>query len=186
MRFPAIDLSSLNPQQQAVVDQITQGPRGGIRGPFLPLLHHPELAMRVQAMGEQLRYKASIPQSFIELVILVTARRWNCQYEWFAHSRIAHTTTDLPHEVIEAVRQRQRPQTATPEQLLAYDIACALHADGQLSDALFNAGVAAFGHSGVLDLIGTCGYYTMIGLVLNVAQIPLPDDAPVQYRLDRD
>lgn len=185
MRFPAINMDQLSPEQKALVDQITQGPRGGIRGPFLPLLHHPELGMRVQAVGEQLRYRASIDQSLIELAILVTARRWDCQYEWFAHSRIAHTTTNLPHEVIEAVRQRQVPATANTEQRLVYEVASTLHAEGRLPDSLYEAAIRAFGHQGLLDLICTCGYYTTIGMVLNVARIPLPDDADPQYCLDR-
>jgi hypothetical protein len=36
-----------------------------------------------------------------------------------------------------------------------------------------------------LDLVGTCGYYTTIALVLKVAQMELPPDAPAQYLLDR-
>jgi len=185
MRFPVINMDQLSPEQQALVDQISQGPRGGVRGPFLPLLHHPELAMCVQAVGEHLRYRASIDQSLIELAILVTAKRWNCQYEWFAHSRIAHTTTDLPHDVIEAVRQGKSPSSANAHQMLVYELASTLHADGRLSDDLFDSAVQAFGYPGVLDLISTCGYYTTIGMVLNVAQIPLPDDADPQYCLDR-
>lgn len=185
MRFPAVNMDQLSPEQQALVDQISAGPRGGVRGPFLPLLQHPELATRVQALGEHLRYRASIDQSLIELAILVTARRWNCQYEWFAHSRIAHTTTDLAHDVIEAVRQGMPPSSATAHQLLVYELASTLHTDGRLPDRLFNAAVQAFGYPGVLDLICTCGYYTTIGMVLNVAQIPLPDDADPRYCLDR-
>lgn len=185
MRFPMPDMNNLSPEQQALVDHIASGPRGGVRGPFLALMHHPKLAMRVQAVGEHLRYSASIDQSLIELVILTTARRWNCQYEWFAHSRIAYTSTDLTEDVIESIRAGRRPETATQEQKLAYDMAVSLHANGVLPDDMFAACQRMFGVQGVLDLICTCGYYTTIAMVLNVAQIPLPDDAPEQYQLDR-
>ncbi len=185
MRFPMPDLNNLSSEQQALVDRIVSGPRGGLRGPFLALLHHPPLAMRVQAVGEHLRYSASIDQSLIELVILTTARRWNCQYEWFAHSRIAYTSTDLADEVIESVRAGRRPETATAEQKLAYDMAMSLHSSGVLPDDMFESCQRMFGVQGVLDLICTCGYYTTIAMVLNVAQIPLPEDAPEQYLLDR-
>lgn len=185
MRFPSLDMNHLDPQQQALVDHIANGPRGGIRGPFLALLHHPQLAMRVQAVGEHLRFSASVEQELIELVILTTARRWNCQYEWFAHSRIAHTSTALTDEVIEDIRSGRRPETATDKQKLAYDMATSLHANGELSDEMFARCEQMFGVQGVLDLVCTCGYYTTIAMVLNVAKIPLPDDASAQYRLDQ-
>lgn len=185
MRFETLDMAQLSAEQQILVDQIAGGPRGAIRGPFLALLHHPKLASRVQAVGEHLRYNASVEQELVELVILVTARRWNAQYEWFAHSRIAHTSTSLSHEAIEDVRNRRRPTAATERQLLAYDMAVALHGDGQLSDDMFATCQAAFGVEGFLDLVCTCGYYTTIALVLNVAQMELPTDAPTQYLLDR-
>lgn len=179
-------MAHLSAEQQALVDQIASGPRGGIRGPFLALLHHPKLASRVQAVGEHLRYNASVEQELVELVILTTARRWNCQYEWFAHSRIAHTSTDLSETTIEDIRCARRPSDATERQLLAYDMATALHRDGQLSDEMFAKCEEQFGVQGLLDLTCTCGYYTTIAMVLNVAKSELPADAPVQYLLDKD
>lgn len=186
MRFDTLDMDNLSAEQKALAEQIASGPRGGIRGPFLALLHHPKLASRVQAVGEHLRYGASVEQELVELAILTTARRWNCQYEWFAHSRIAHTSTDLTDEVIEDIRQGQRPQSATARQLLAYDMATSLHADGRLSDELFAQCQQAFGVQGVLDLLCTCGYYSMIAMVLNVSDMALPADAQAPYLLDRD
>jgi len=185
MRFPLPDMTNLSAQQKAMVEHIAGGPRGGLRGPFLALLHHPELGMRVQAVGEHLRYNAEVPQSLVELVILVTARHWDCQYEWFAHSRIAHTSTDLGHDVIEDIRQGKRPENATPEQKLAYDLAVNLHRDGKLPDDLLKQCMESFGMKGLLDLVCTCGYYTTIAHVLNTAQIPVPDDADPQFLLDR-
>lgn len=183
MRFSQIDYEAMSVAQKDVYDQLAQGPRAGVRGPFLALLHHPDLAQRVQALGEHLRYRASVDQSLIELVILTTAKHWDCAYEWFAHSRIAHTTTDLGEQTIEDIRLGQVPQSATQAERLAYDLATSLHQKGRLSDELFAACRDAFGLDGVLDLICTCGYYTTIAMVLNVAQSELPEDAPLKYQL---
>ena len=44
--------------------------------------------------------------------------------------------------------------------------------------ALFQRAMAAFGDAGVMDLVGVSGYYTLVSMVLNVAEIPLPDGVP--------
>jgi 4-carboxymuconolactone decarboxylase len=31
-----------------------------------------------------------------------------------------------------------------------------------------------FGERGVMDLVGAVGYYSLVSMVLNVAQVPLP------------
>ena len=41
---------------------------------------------------------------------------------------------------------------------------------------------ALFGERGVVDLIGTCGYYTLVSMVLNVERQPLPDGLPDPLR----
>ena len=75
----------MNAEQQKVFDAIAGGPRGGVRGPFLPLLNSPELADKVQKLGQFVRYECSIPWNLREIAILVTAYHWKAQYEWFAH-----------------------------------------------------------------------------------------------------
>jgi 4-carboxymuconolactone decarboxylase len=34
--------------------------------------------------------------------------------------------------------------------------------------------VSTLGEQGVVDLIGVSGYYTLVSMVLNVAEVPLP------------
>src|SRR4051812_6000279 len=88
-RFPPLDREVMTERQRAVADQIASGPRGSLKGPFLVLIHNPELASCVQSLGEHLRFGTAIPKTLIEVAILVTAHRWNCAYKWFAHARIA-------------------------------------------------------------------------------------------------
>jgi 4-carboxymuconolactone decarboxylase len=42
---------------------------------------------------------------------------------------------------------------------------------------LYNCTIAADGDAPTIDLIGLCGYYGTLAMVLNTARIPLPDDA---------
>ena len=72
-RLPAIDPAKLNADQRKVYDSIASGPRGGVRGPFLALIHVPELTNRIQHLGEYLRYNTSYPPRLSEFAIIVTA-----------------------------------------------------------------------------------------------------------------
>jgi 4-carboxymuconolactone decarboxylase len=174
-RFPALTDAQMTPRQKEVAETIAGGPRGGLRGPFVALLHHPELADRVQQLGEHLRYGSTLPPSLIELAILVTARHWDCQYEWFAHERVARTRTDLPDAVIRAVQAGLIPETMSDDERVVHDFAVGAVRRGAPSDASHDAVAERFGRQGVLDLLATCGYYTMIAMVLNTARIPLPE-----------
>ena len=65
------------------------GPRKGARGPFNALLRSPEVADRVQKVGEYIRFQSTIPAALNEMAILITGRFWGAQYEFWAHSRLA-------------------------------------------------------------------------------------------------
>ncbi len=174
-RFPIIPPEQMTERQSEVAAAIAGGPRGGIRGPFLALIHHPDLADRVQSLGEHLRYGAMISPANIEFVILIVARHMNCQYEWFAHARIARSTTDLPEAIISALQVGQTPANLTEEQSALFTFCKEQIANGQASDATYEAAFKHFGRAGILDIIAIIGYYTMIAMVLNTSQIPLPD-----------
>src|SRR3989442_870723 len=47
-----------------------------------------------------------------------------------------------------------------------------------VADAVSGQPVALLGEQGVVDLIGVSGYYTLVSMVLTVADIPLPAGAP--------
>lgn len=175
LRFPVLTPEQMTPRQKEVADAIAGGPRGGIRGPFLALIHHPDLANCVQQLGEHLRYGAKIAPAHIELIVLTVARHWSSQYEWFAHERIARNTTDLADHIIQALAQGLTPTDMTEEQTVLHTLAQECLAQGHPSDAIYDRAIALFGRPGVLDAIALTGYYSMIAMVLNTAQIPLPD-----------
>ena len=59
-----------------------------------------------------------------------------------------------------------------------YDFCTALHQKHFVDDAHFERAKATLGEQGVVDLIGVSGYYTLVSMVLNVAEIPLPAGVP--------
>jgi 4-carboxymuconolactone decarboxylase len=175
-RFPGLEPADMDEAQRRVYESIASGPRGGVRGPFVALLHNPELAERIQRLGEHLRYRTAIPSDLLELAILVTSRRWTCQFEWYAHSRLAQKA-GLPDAIIDEVAAGRRPSGMTADQALVHDFAAALHDGAHVTDAVFDPVASRFGRAGALDLVALCGYYALLAMVLNVAQTPLPAGA---------
>ena len=172
-RLPAIDPDKLNPEQRKVYDSIASGPRGGVRGPFLALIHVPELTNRIQNLGEYLRFNTSYPPRLSEFVITITARHFNCQYEWHAHAPLA-LKGGLAQGIIDAVRDKRRPQGMQADETAVFDFTSELVGNGKVSDAAYQCVVSAFGISGAVELAGLIGYYIMIAMTLLAHEVPLP------------
>jgi 4-carboxymuconolactone decarboxylase len=170
-RFPRLTPDAMTPQQREAAAEIAAGPRGEVRGPFLALLHNPELARRVQSLGEYLRFRSKLPPRLIELAVLQTARRWNCRYEWAAHERLARKA-GLAEDIIAALADRRRPAAMSLEEAEIYDFCEQAHATGEVSDAAFDPVRKRFGPDGALDLLALCGYYSLLAMVLNTARTP--------------
>jgi 4-carboxymuconolactone decarboxylase len=63
------------------------------------------------------------------------------------------------------------------DEAAVYQFCKEIHENKTVSDATYKAVLDRFGERGVIDLIGVTGYYTMLAMVLNVTQIPLPAGA---------
>ena len=166
----------MTPEQREVAAEIAAGPRGEVRGPFVALLHHPALARRLQALGEQLRWGSSLPARLVELAVLVTARRWTCQHEWLMHERLARQA-GLDAAVVEAIATGREPREMAPEEAAVYAFCREAHATGHVGEAAFEAVRSRFGLEGVLELLALSGYYSLMAMVLNSAGLPLPGNA---------
>lgn len=173
-RFPPLAREDLTDEQREVYDDIAAGPRSGVRGPFNALLRSPRLADRAQRLGAFLRYETSLPPALSEMAIIITARAWTAQYEWYAHARLAREG-GLPEAIIDAIAHRRRPRFDDEKQEALYDFCTELHQTHGVGDAAYARAVEAFGERGVAEIIGLCGYYVMVAMTLNVAQVPLPE-----------
>ena len=171
-RFPKLTPEQMTPAQREVAAEITAGPRGEVRGPFIALIHNPELASKVQRLGEHLRWKGKLPPQLKELAVLVTARRWTCQHEWVMHSKLA-LEGGLAKDVVDAIAAGREP-TLSGDEKAVYTFCREVHATGRAGDAAFAEIERQFGLDGALELIALNGYYTMMAMVLNTAGLPLP------------
>jgi 4-carboxymuconolactone decarboxylase len=70
-----------------------------------------------------------------------------------------------------------RPRAFTQkDEALVHPICSELFKTQRVSDANFTDAVASLGETGLIEVIGIIGYYTLIGNTLNVFQVALPED----------
>jgi 4-carboxymuconolactone decarboxylase len=179
-RLPELAPEQMTADQRRVHDMIVAGPRGRVQGPLAVWLRRPELAARAQALGEYCRYNSSLPKRLSELAILVTARHWQAEFEWYAH-RQHGLQAGLPEHVIEAIRIGEAPSFADAEQQAVYDIATAMYRDRRLGDALYARGLEVLGESRLIDLIGVLGYYALISMTIQAFEVTPPDGTPLAF-----
>jgi 4-carboxymuconolactone decarboxylase len=174
-RFPQLNSEDMTDEQRAVVDAIQSGPRGaGLRGPFNALLRSPTLCDLVQRVGAYVRFGSSIPAPLNELAICMAGRKWGAQYEFFAHRRLG-IDAGLHPAILDAIAAGRRPADMSDDETVVYEFVTDLLSTGAVSDASYNAALDRFGERGIMDLVGAVGYYSLVSLVLNVAQVPLPE-----------
>ena len=175
-RFAPLTPDQLTAEQKTLVEHLLSGPRGSLNGPFNVMLRSPDLGDRLQRVGEYVRFKTSIPPRLNELAILVTARHWTAQYEWYAHHQLA-LKAGLNAAIADEIAAGKRPAALQPDEAVVYDFVRELLDTKQVSDAKFNAVKEKFGERGVVDLIGLVGYYETVSMLLNVDRYPLPEGA---------
>ncbi len=177
-RLSPVPIEQMTEAQRRVAEKIASGPRGRAGGPFPALLRNPELASRAAHFGELLRFGTSLPPRLSEMAILITARAWKAQYEWFAHAPLARKG-GLSDAIIEAIRIGAKPQGMQADEAALHAFCSELHSAHEVSDATYAAALDVFGEQALVEIIAISGYYVMVSMVLNTAQVPLPEGEPL-------
>jgi 4-carboxymuconolactone decarboxylase len=164
----------LTPDQLEVYDQIAAGPRGRVEGPLAIWLYSPDLASRAQRLGEFVRFKTSFEPRLSELAILVTARHWTSQFEWYLHAPIA-AQAGLSEPVIEKIRTGRRPKFDSDDEEAVYSYAVEVLRSGKTSVPALKQVRSLFGDRGAVELSAIVGYYSMCAFSLALAEPVLPD-----------
>jgi len=184
-RFPVLTPARLTPAQRRFARSLLAGPRGEgkadrmavqrllRRGPFNAWMRSPELGEHLQKAGVYIRFKTSLPKRLNELAILITARHWTSQFEWYAH-RLLALKAGLRPAIIDQLALGRRPRGMQRDETAVYEFCTQLHRNRTVTDAAYRGAVALVGEQGVMDLIGASGYYTLVSMTLNVARVPVP------------
>ena len=181
-RFKPLAYEQLTPQQKSMIDHLLAGDRGGsTEGPFNVFLRSPEMGDMAQQLGAQIRFHSSLPRRLNEMAILVSARFWGAQYEWYAHHKNA-TQAGLSEAVIDAIANGKRPAGMQPDEEAVYNFCHEMLNNRQVSDATYQAAVSKFGERGAVDMVGVMGYYALVSMALNLDRYPLPEGAKAELK----
>jgi 4-carboxymuconolactone decarboxylase len=176
-RVPKVNPEELNPDQRKVHDLIVSTRQGGeIRGPFALWIRNANLAAAANQMGNALRLEGKLDGATFELIILIVARHWSAQYEWFAHAKDA-ARVGLDAEVVEAIRSHRIPAFAHESQRIVYELVRELLETKDIATPTYTRALDAFGLDLVMEIVTVAGFYIMVAMVLKAFDAPVPGGA---------
>lgn len=172
-RLPLIhSKDQLAPPDQPIAEAII-GSRGSLQGPFSVFLHCPELAGRLAHLGSFIRFEGTLDFRVRTLAALVVAREFDAQYVWGAQTGIA-AQRNIPAATIAAIRDN-RADGIPSEDLAIIEFTRTLLRRHRVSDQQAAAMRQRFGDDGFIQLTGAIGYYSLLAMTVNAAEL---DAAP--------
>ncbi|ANJ00848.1 4-carboxy muconolactone decarboxylase [Polynucleobacter wuianus] len=175
-RLPEIPIDQYTAEQKQAVQEFEAARKKAPWGPFAMLMHSPQLMNNARAMGDYLRYNSAFNSLLSEFAILITAREWTQDYEWYVHYPIA-IKAGLRPAIAEALKEGRRPEDMSEDESIVYDFTIELQRYKRVSDVTFAKTEKRFGKKGAIDLAGIAGYYTFLAMEMNMAKYQIPAGA---------
>jgi len=186
MRLPNPTPAELDPERRALYDEIAGGPRaagpqlfelvdgeGRLNGPFGVMLHSPAVGGALQGLGAAIRYRSLLPDRVREAAILAVAAHWNSDFERYSHVPLA-LHVGLTEAEVAGVLAGEDVPFADPAERAALRVVRALLEASDLTDEEYDAGRAAIGEQGLVELTTLVGYYATLALQLRVFRVTTP------------
>jgi len=180
-RMAPIPLEKMSEAQRKIANDIMSGPRGGMRGPFNAWLRSPELADRLQTVGEYIRFNSSLDKRVNEMAIIMTAQAWGSQYEWYAHAPLA-LKAGLDPSIVAAIGAGRKPEKMQDDEAIVWEFTTQLRRDHAVDDETYAKALEKFGEQGLMDLIAVNGYYDVVSMTLNVARVMPPAGEEMPFK----
>jgi 4-carboxymuconolactone decarboxylase len=174
-RFSQQSMDQLNDVQKRVAERVLKVSSAGLGGPYAMLLRSPVLLERYLGMTDYLRFETSMPKRLNEMAILIQARLWDAQYEWWAHYPIA-LKAGLSEAIANDIRDGKRPADMKPDEEAVYDVCIELLRERHLTDATFERAKTILGEQQVIDLVAVAGFYVMVSTVIHAGRIGIPNN----------
>jgi 4-carboxymuconolactone decarboxylase len=175
-RFKPLTWDALAPEQKTLVNDLLAGSRTSLDGPFNAYLRSPDMGNIAQKLGEYVRFRTSLPRKLNEMAIILTAKHWSSQYEWYAHKPMA-IAAGLSESVADDIQAGRRPAAMKADEAIVYDFCAEMRERRRVSDQTYAAAVGLLGEQGVMDLVAAMGYYDLVSMTLNLDRYPLPSGA---------
>ena len=175
MRIKRISPDEMNAEQKQVYDANVASKRGRMPAPVHAWIRSPQMAKRMEPLGEFLRYDSELGARLSEIAILVCARHWTAHFEWYAHKRLGLEAGVKP-EIIAAIAVRKAPDfSGDLKGQVVHDVSKALMEQHRLAQDLYDRAITTLGEKGLVELIGLLGYYCLVSMTLNTFEFDLPE-----------
>lgn len=174
-RVPDLSFEEMSAEQQRLYEAI-RGPRGNVGGPFALWIRLPEIAAAANGFGNALRLDGALDRRLFELIVLVVARHWSAQYEWFVHEPAAQRA-GLGPEIIAAIRDGREPSGERADERMARTFTAELLQTRTVSPATYERALEVFGLDLVIEMVTVIGFYTTAAMMINAFDAPVPGAA---------
>jgi AhpD family alkylhydroperoxidase len=167
-RIPPLPRTGNPADLQELIDPVTVGPAANI---FLTMARNAGLFRKWLPFGGKLLMGGKLPARERELVVLRTARRCGCEYEWGQHVSMGRDAGLTDDEIRAAGRldgpldgwgDRERAVLAATDQLVA---------DHRIAGATWDELAGHFGEEQLIELCLLAGHYAMLAGLLNSAEV---------------
>lgn len=182
-RLPYLRRDELDPAGQALWDSLVSGrgamlvgEHGGLAGPFNAFVTAPGTGKYLSSLGAKVRFGTSLERRLSEIAIITTGARWQAEFEWWAHARMA-VEHGVAQSAVDAIGRGQDPGFEAADERAVYAAADQLSRTGRLTKPVYDAAQRLLGDAAMVELVATCGYYTLISFLLNAFDVPLPPGA---------
>jgi len=84
-------------------------------------------------------------------------------------------------QTIKEIRAGREPKSGAKDERAICAFVKELYKTRRVSDRTYKRTHAFLGDSGMVELAGICGYYSLISMTLNVFRAAIPEDAPMPF-----
>jgi 4-carboxymuconolactone decarboxylase len=176
-RLPLPKREELDEAGQKVYDHHSK-PGGqslaGLYGPGGIRLHSPKLSSLQSAPSRYLRFDAGFSGPIRELIILVTAREMNSQFEWFQHEAEG-LKEGLPQSVVDVVKHHKSLDGVPEIEATIIAFGRELIGKHKVSPETYACALKLLGKRALVDMVSLMGNYTATALLLIAFDAHLPE-----------
>jgi 4-carboxymuconolactone decarboxylase len=176
MRFDLERYDGLTGEAKALADRVLKVSSDGIGGPFNLLLKSPESGARIVDLLDHFNGGGSHLDAMTRrLAVLILARAAGARYAWWTHCRRALKAGEFSQGQLDALNAQQRPEGLDGRLMAVFAYVTALTRGTPTPAPVLAALKAQLSEPEVVDLILFCGTYTTIAMILNEADVALPE-----------
>ena len=146
----------------------------GLQGPGGIQLHSPKLARVARPVNRYLRREAHYDSRTREIVILVTARECDSQFEWAAHEPEALREGVSP-EIVETIKHRRGTAGLDEKDACLIELGREVFRTRKLASATFARARRQYGPAALVEIVALMGNYAGTALLLAVFDMQLDE-----------